>query len=245
MAGPQQRWTSRLARGHCLSASERRWFMHAPHPSVGVAVDGSQGGTEGIGQTPSQRRCRLCVGSVESPGFGGAVASLQKHLAGYGEVDWRSSPYVADVDGAHLVGTDSILALTHSAANGSDVLRKVERLAGDRGVVAVRPPFVSEGLQLQEAAHVEAVETARDHLVLDGVGPFECHGPLQADVHVPADAAVMLRASFGGKPIPVAWLCVQGTSLVFYTSLGHPSDFQQEPFLQLLANAIAWTSDRA
>jgi nicotinamidase-related amidase/type 1 glutamine amidotransferase len=45
------------------------------------------------------------------------------------------------------------------------------------------------------------------------------------------------------NPEPVAWTNTSraGQSRVFYTSLGHPDDFQQPAFRKLLLNGICWT----
>jgi type 1 glutamine amidotransferase len=39
---------------------------------------------------------------------------------------------------------------------------------------------------------------------------------------------------------PVAWTNVRDGCRVFYTSLGHPGDFQNESFNRLLQNAVKW-----
>jgi type 1 glutamine amidotransferase len=39
---------------------------------------------------------------------------------------------------------------------------------------------------------------------------------------------------------PVAWTHRHGNSRVFYTSLGHVSDFENEAFNRLLTNAVLW-----
>lgn len=41
-------------------------------------------------------------------------------------------------------------------------------------------------------------------------------------------------------PAPVAWIRERGRGRVVYTSLGHPDDFQDKPFRQLLLNAARW-----
>jgi type 1 glutamine amidotransferase len=44
--------------------------------------------------------------------------------------------------------------------------------------------------------------------------------------------------------LPVAWTNVYAGGRVFYTTLGHPGDFQSEAFRRLLENAIRWAIDR-
>jgi len=50
----------------------------------------------------------------------------------------------------------------------------------------------------------------------------------------------------GQPPEPVAWTHLQGAKQgrVFYTSLGHPDDFQIPEFRLLLVNAVAWALGR-
>jgi type 1 glutamine amidotransferase len=53
----------------------------------------------------------------------------------------------------------------------------------------------------------------------------------------------LLVGTLPEKPTePLAWTHLYGPSKarIFYTSLGHPDDFKEPPFRQLLLNAIAW-----
>lgn len=53
----------------------------------------------------------------------------------------------------------------------------------------------------------------------------------------------LLVGTIPGQPAePVAWTHLQGTKQgrVFYTSLGHPDDFQNPEFRHFLLNAVAW-----
>ena len=43
---------------------------------------------------------------------------------------------------------------------------------------------------------------------------------------------------------PVTWVNHHGKARVFYTSLGHPEDFREEPFRRLLSNALLWALDK-
>jgi nicotinamidase-related amidase/type 1 glutamine amidotransferase len=56
--------------------------------------------------------------------------------------------------------------------------------------------------------------------------------------------ALLLGMVPGHPPEPVAWINGNGSSRVFYTSLGHPDDFKQPAFRRLLCNAIFWALDR-
>ena len=41
---------------------------------------------------------------------------------------------------------------------------------------------------------------------------------------------------------PVAWTHDYKGARVFYTSLGHPKDFEEPAFVRLIANALFWTA---
>jgi type 1 glutamine amidotransferase len=53
-----------------------------------------------------------------------------------------------------------------------------------------------------------------------------------------------LTGTAGQKTEPIAWTRMCGSSRVFYTSLGHPADFEQPQFRRLLVNAIRWSLAR-
>jgi hypothetical protein len=54
------------------------------------------------------------------------------------------------------------------------------------------------------------------------------------------DAKVVLRGAWDDKnsPEPVAWKRATDDRYVFYTSLGHPADFDNDDFVKLLNNAV-------
>jgi type 1 glutamine amidotransferase len=53
-------------------------------------------------------------------------------------------------------------------------------------------------------------------------------------------ANVLLTGSVNDKVEPIAWTRMCGSSRLFYTSLGYPTDFEQPQFRHLLVNAIHW-----
>lgn len=65
--------------------------------------------------------------------------------------------------------------------------------------------------------------------------------PLASDV-----TALLTGTSGTSSPEPVAWVRekADGRGRVFYTCLGHVDDFQQEAFLKLLKNGIAWATGK-
>lgn len=83
---------------------------------------------------------------------------------------------------------------------------------------------------------------AAGHRILEGVAlPFESRGSLYKTSPLQGSAeALLIGAVPGAPPEPAAWTHQVGASRVFYTSLGHPDDFQNPSFQKLLANAVVW-----
>jgi len=93
------------------------------------------------------------------------------------------------------------------------------------------------------ATTVRVLPEAAGHPILKGVAPeFVSPGSLYINSPLPAGSKVLLMGSIEGKPAePVAWThSFQGTP-VFYTSLGHPQDFEIESFNRLVMNAVQWS----
>lgn len=95
------------------------------------------------------------------------------------------------------------------------------------------------------------------HPILRGVGPFRARSWLY---HVAPLAGEGNTILLDGKSIdsekkpealakfppdqPVAWTREYKGARVFFTTLGHPADFEQESMRRLLVNAIFWTLSR-
>ena len=91
----------------------------------------------------------------------------------------------------------------------------------------------------------------KDHPILRGVAPkFHCTSwlyevmPLHGDcVPLALGAAVkgdQPSEKIFGTPNPVAWTKTYNGARVFYTSLGHPKDFDNDSVRRLLVNGIYW-----
>jgi len=91
----------------------------------------------------------------------------------------------------------------------------------------------------------------KDHPVTRGVAAeFHCRSwlyhvvPLEGDcVPLVLGSAVKGETPAGqtfGTPNPVAWTRIRGRTRVFFTTLGHPQDFEVEAFRRLLVNGIYW-----
>jgi len=55
---------------------------------------------------------------------------------------------------------------------------------------------------------------------------------------------VLLTGSIPGHGEPIAWTRMHKGGRIFYTSLGHQKDFEEEAFLKLMTNAILWSANR-
>jgi putative heme-binding domain-containing protein len=98
---------------------------------------------------------------------------------------------------------------------------------------------------------VTLAKGAKGHPILSGVStPFRGHGSLYKTSPLAASTRPLLvgkiSTSRGPDPPaePVAWVNLVGASRVFYTSLGHPGDFDDPAFRRLLRNGVFWALNR-
>jgi type 1 glutamine amidotransferase len=91
---------------------------------------------------------------------------------------------------------------------------------------------------------VKLVERERKHPILAGVSPFVSDGSLYKNAKVADDCKVLLTGTNLQATMPVAWTRTYKGGRVFYTSLGHQRDFENEYFLRMLENAVAWTAKK-
>jgi type 1 glutamine amidotransferase len=90
-------------------------------------------------------------------------------------------------------------------------------------------------------------EGAEGHPILEGVSvdSFIGGGSLYQVSPLAKTATPLIIGTIPDHPgEPVAWTHKHGKSCVFYTSLGHISDFKSEAFNRLLANAVLWALKR-
>jgi type 1 glutamine amidotransferase len=88
-------------------------------------------------------------------------------------------------------------------------------------------------------------EGQAEHPVLKGVGPITSKG-YYGNRPLAADTIVLQVNDEPERKVkrPVSWVHTYKGGRTFYTSMGVPTDFQDENFRRLLANAIFWTSRR-
>jgi type 1 glutamine amidotransferase len=93
---------------------------------------------------------------------------------------------------------------------------------------------------------IKIVPESAQHPILKGVEKeFGAGGSLYRNAPLPASSTVLLTGSVANfPPEPVAWTHSYKGARIFYTSLGHPKDFDDSSFRRILVNAIYWTLDR-
>ncbi len=94
------------------------------------------------------------------------------------------------------------------------------------------------------AMNVEIVAEAADNPLLAGVTPFRSAGSLYKNQGIAPDCQVLMRGTSTEATEPITWTRQYKGGRVFYTSLGHQKDFQEESFRRLLANALFWAAGR-
>lgn len=95
--------------------------------------------------------------------------------------------------------------------------------------------------------YVQAVPEAFSHPILQGVGhnKFRVFGSLYKTSPLAKSTTLLMtgRIDTRMESEPVAWTHTSPAGgRVFYTSLGHPSDFQIPDFVRLLRNGIYWAA---
>ena len=94
---------------------------------------------------------------------------------------------------------------------------------------------------------VGVLPAAVKHPVLSGLAgePFRVGGSLYRVNPLKPECTPLLSGRIEGAPAePVAWTHSYKGGRVFYTSLGHPEDFEIPAFRRLLRNGILWTLKR-
>lgn len=93
---------------------------------------------------------------------------------------------------------------------------------------------------------VAIVPEQAEHPVLRGVEPARWHsaGSLYYTSPLADDTVLLMTGRLEDRVEPLTWVRSYRGGRVCYSALGHPDDFNQPPFRQLLVNAIFWTMDR-
>src|SRR5258706_10074688 len=84
-------------------------------------------------------------------------------------------------------------------------------------------------------------ENANHPILKNVAAQFETDGSLYKTSPLASNTTILLTGSVEGQPPePVAWTHAHKGARVFYTSLGHPNDFENPSFRNLLVNATLW-----
>lgn len=92
---------------------------------------------------------------------------------------------------------------------------------------------------------IELTEKGKLHPILKGFQPYESAASLYKNTGLAKDTEVLLTGSIPGNSEPIAWTRLHNGGQVFYTSLGHQRDFQNESFRRMLAYALFWSAKRS
>lgn len=90
---------------------------------------------------------------------------------------------------------------------------------------------------------VSVVQGMESHPILENFEPaqWQSEGNIyHVSPLLDENATVLLTGKSEDDTEPIAWTRMAGESRVFYTSLGHPDDFEVPQFRNLLINAIHW-----
>ncbi len=175
---------------------------------------------------------------------------------------------------AALGDADLLIVSTRRRAPAADEMKILKRyVAAGKPVIGIRtashafdargkapaghlewPSFDHDILGGNYTGHYPATEhptiergpSAKPHPLLAGVElPFVSQGSLYKTSPLASSAFPLLVGKIANHPAePVAWINLSTEARIFYTSLGHPDDFQKPAFTRLLANAVFWCLGR-
>ncbi len=89
---------------------------------------------------------------------------------------------------------------------------------------------------------VKFTDLGMSHPILAGVKPFKSQASLYRNTGLAKDAQVLLTGTIPGHTEPIAWTRTYKGGRIFYTSLGHQTDFEEQNFVRMIANATFWTA---
>jgi type 1 glutamine amidotransferase len=192
--------------------------------------------------------------AAEKNNFPGLIAALRDADLLFLSVRRRTPPpEQLDAIRAHLAAGKALIGIR--TASHAFALRDKQKLTDPK--LSVWQDFDSEVLGGNYSNHYKGNQTAsisfatgaESHPILRGVPAAKLagHGSLYKVSPLREGAKpLLIGAIVGEAPEPVAWTRLYGprSARIFYTSLGHPDDFQSADFRRLLLNSIAWTLDR-
>lgn len=195
-----------------------------------------------------------------------SLASFQKFLEDNYHVQCSRAFRKADDDLPGLENLDScdvMLLFARRLTIKGEPLERIQKYCKDgKPVVGLRtashafqnwPTFDKEVLggnykmhyKAGPASAVKLVDKAKSHPILEGVQSFQSPGSLYRNTGLADDVELLLTGSIPEHSEPIAWTRLHNGGRIFYTSLGHPKDFEEANFKRLLVNALFWTCKRS
>jgi type 1 glutamine amidotransferase len=216
--------------------------------------------------TDSQRPLRVCLvsGALEYKSDE-SLAAFQRYLEENYNVKCSRAFRKTDNDLPgleHLDDCDVMLLFTRRLTIDGEQLARVKKyLDAGRPIVGIRTAShaFQKWLELDRQVlggnykghygdgpptEIRFEQKAKDHPALKGVQPFTGAGSLYENQGLADDCHVLLTGSIPEHREPIAWTRTHHGGRVFYTSLGHPKDFENENFRRMVANALFWATQR-
>lgn len=246
------------------SAPDRKFFVHSPHADIGVTSPQWQPSQSVVPALPvTDTRPHLCLVSgcpsyQSDQSLGMFAGFIDQHYDVVCEKAFARSR--SDLPGLEqLMNCDCLVLFAQRLAIDGPQLELVrDYVACGGSVVALIPPgsaflkwpdWEAEVLGIRSTSRaygspgttIETAPYADGHPVLRDVGKLRHPGCVTTLPDVDEHTTALLSASIAERLEPVAWVRTREETRSFFTTLGQPTDFQQQPFLQLLANAVMWT----
>jgi len=249
-----------------INHSERKFFMHPPHKSIGVST-GSVALRACLPAKPrpaSPRTPPLRLGMI---GFPVSAKSdwiyevLWARLKQYGPATCDRLLPIADDDrwdDSYWQSLDCLILGDWPEMDNinGEAIRRFCRRGGGIVSLGVTGPASDErtgfdhdvlGRGLDSSTGEREIPTAiiaacDDHPVVTDTTPFVANLCRTPQAKIAEDAVTLLHGLSAQGLAPVAWVRRYCGGRVFSTSLGTPQDFGEPEFLRLLGAAIRWTA---
>lgn len=195
-----------------------------------------------------------------------SLAALQKELERDYQVVCSRAFYreIDDLPGLEaLDDCDVMLLFTRRMKLSGEQLDRIKRYAlAGRPIVGVRTAShaIQSWLEFdrevlggnyrghygnEHQTHIEVVAEAAGHPTLVGFEPFVSEGSLYRNRGLAEDVNMLMQGRIEtGEVEPITWTRQYRDARIYYTSLGHPADFDQPGFRQMLINALFWVAER-
>jgi type 1 glutamine amidotransferase len=217
-----------------------------------------------FGQDAKAPRVCLVSGSLEYES-NRTLPILQQRLEKKGAICSRA--FLEGKDETHLPGLENldrcdvmVLFTRRLKLQGDDLERFKKYCLSGKPIVGIRTAShaVQTWLDLDKevlggnytghfgkgATQVKLVPAEKGNPILAGVTPFVSEGTLYKNEGIAPDCHVLLTGTNPQATMPVAWTRMYKGGRIFYTSLGHQKDFEEESFLRLMENAVFWAAGK-